>query len=90
MLEKSFDSSKGGLARVRSLRDAPHGWLLDDFSKELFRSRYANVTARVHLRSTEHFIHWADRNHIPLPHWNDDAIEHFGPPSEATSLHLRS
>lgn len=78
MPEKFFDSSTGGLARVRSLRNRPHGLWLDDFSKELFRSRYANITARVHLRSAEHFIHWVNRNHISLPHWNDDAIKRFG------------
>jgi integrase/recombinase XerD len=78
MLEKFFDSSKGGLARVRSLRNGPHGLLLDDFSKELFQRRYANITARVHLRSAEHLIHWANRNHICLPQWNDDMLERFG------------
>lgn len=78
MLEKFFDSSRGGLARVRSLRNGPHGLLLDDFSKELFHSRYGNITARVHLRSAEHLIHWTNRNHIPLPQWNDDALKRFG------------
>lgn len=78
MLEKFFDPSAGGLARARSLRNGPHGLLLDDFSKELFQSRYANITARVHLRSAEHLIHWANRNLIPLPQWSDNVIERFG------------
>jgi hypothetical protein len=77
MLEKFFDSSTAGLARVRSLRNGPHGLLLDGFSKELFHSRYANITARVHLRSAEHLIHWANRNRIPVPQWNDNVIERF-------------
>lgn len=77
MLEKLFDSSRRGLARVRTPRNGPHGLLLEDFSKELLQSRYANITARVHLRSAEHLIHWASRNHIPLPKWNDGVLVRF-------------
>lgn len=78
MLEKFFDSSAGGLARVRSLRNGLHGPLLDSFSSELFRSRYANITARRHLRSAEHFADWANHNHIALPQWNEVVLERFG------------
>jgi hypothetical protein len=38
MLEKFFDSSARGLARVRALRSGPNGLLLDSFSQELFQS----------------------------------------------------
>jgi len=77
MLEKFFDSSAGGQARVRSLRNGQHGELLDSFSRELFHSRYANITARKHIRSAEHFIHLAISNAIPLLEWNEQALERF-------------
>lgn len=78
MLEKFFDSSAGGLARVRSLRNGRHGSLLDSFSRELFHSRYANITARRHIRSAEHFAGWANYNRIALPQWNEVVLERFG------------
>jgi len=78
MLEKFFDSSARGLARVRGLRNGLHGSLLDSFSTDLLHSRYANITARKHLRSAEHFFHWASRNGVLLPQWNEDALERFG------------
>ena len=77
MLEKFFDSSIGGLVRVRSLREGVHGWLIDSFSSELLHSRYANITARRHLRSAEHFAYWANYNRIALPQWNDSVLERF-------------
>ena len=77
MLEKFFDSSIGGLTRVRSLREGVHGSLLNRFSSELLHSCYANITARRHLRSAEHFVHWANCNRIALPQWNDSVLERF-------------
>lgn len=77
MLEKFFDSSAGGQARVRSLRNGQHGELLDSFSRELFRSRYANITARKHIRSAEHFIYFAISHRIPLLQWNEQTLERF-------------
>ncbi len=77
MLEKFFDSSTGGLVRVRSLRQGVHGSLLDSFASELLHSRYANITARRHLRSAEHFAYWANCNRIALPQWNDSVLKRF-------------
>src|SRR3984893_15577839 len=77
MLEKLFDSSVGGQARVRLLRNGPHGELLDNFSRELFHSRYANITARRHIRSAEHFIHLVKNKGIPAPQWNEQALGLF-------------
>ena len=51
MIEKIFDSSGSGLARVKLLREGLHGALLDSYSGELLHSRYANITARRHLRA---------------------------------------
>jgi integrase/recombinase XerD len=77
MLEKFFDSSTRGLVRVRALREGLYGEHLDKFSGELFHSRYANITARRHLRSAEHFAGWANSNRIALPQWDDRTLERF-------------
>ncbi len=77
MLEKFFDSSTRGLARVRSLRNGLHGSQLDSFAKQLFHSRYANITGRKHLRSAEHFVYWANNNRILLPEWTEGMLEGF-------------
>jgi integrase/recombinase XerD len=69
MLENIFASSVRGLARVRTLRTAPNGFLLDSFSRELLHSRYANSTARQIIRAAEHLLHLAARRHIPLRDW---------------------
>ena len=77
MLENFFDPSPGGQARVRSLRNSRHGALLDSFSRELSHSRYANITARRHIRSAEHFIYFAITNALALQHWNEQALVRF-------------
>jgi hypothetical protein len=46
MLERFFDSSARGLARVRSLRNGLHGSQLDSFAKQLFHSHYAITRAQ--------------------------------------------
>jgi integrase/recombinase XerD len=78
MLDKCFDSSPGGLLRVRSLREGVHGSLLDSFSGALLDSRYANITTRRRLRAAEHFAHWANSRGIAMPQWNDSLLERFG------------
>src|ERR1039457_3635530 len=77
MIEQLFDVSAGGLSRVRSLCSSPHGPLLESFARELIHSRYANLTARRHIRSAEHFIDLTTRKGIPLPQWNWDALQSF-------------
>ena len=77
MLEKTFDSSGSGPVRVRRLRDGLHDSLLDGFSGEPLRSRYANNTARKHLRSAEHFAYWASHHAIAVTEWNDSVVERF-------------
>src|SRR5882724_10406905 len=78
MLEKIFDSSGSGPPRVRLLREGLHGGLLDSFCGELLHLRYANVTARRHLRSAEHFADWASHRGIALSQWNENLVERFG------------
>ena len=77
MIEQLFDESARGLSRVQTLCNGPHGPLLESFARELIHSRYANLTARRHLRAAEHFIDLATRKGIPLPQWNWAALEHF-------------
>ena len=77
MLEKIFDSSGSGLVRVQSLREGLHGFLLDSYSGELLHSRYANITARRHLRSAEHFAYWATHHAIAVSQWSDSLLERF-------------
>jgi integrase/recombinase XerD len=77
MLESFFDPSVRGRARVRSLRNSPHGVLLDSFSRELFHLRYANITARRHIRSAEHFIHVSSAVRIPVLQWGSHALAGF-------------
>jgi site-specific recombinase XerC len=47
MFEEFFD----GASRVQALRDSPGGPLLEGFAKELFQVRYAQITARRHIRA---------------------------------------
>jgi len=82
MLEKIFDCSGSGLVRVQLLREGLHGPLLDSFAGELLHCRYANITARRHLRSAEHFAYWASRHAAVVSQWNDSLLERF-------SRHLR-
>jgi integrase/recombinase XerD len=82
MLEKIFDSSGSGLVRVQLLREGVHGPLLDDYAGELLHSRYANITARRHLRSAEHFAYWASDHAVAVSQSNDSLLERF-------SRHLR-
>jgi integrase/recombinase XerD len=77
MLEKIFDASGSGLVRVQLLRKGLHGSLLDSFSGELLHSRYANITARRHLRSAEHFANWASHHAKAVSEWNDSLLERF-------------
>jgi integrase/recombinase XerD len=78
MLEKFFDSSGSGLVRVRLLHEGLHGPVLDSFAGELLHCRYANITARRHLRSAEHFGYWASHHAIAVSQWNDSLLERFG------------
>ena len=82
MLEKIFDTSGSGPARVRSIYNGLHGAVLDRFSGELLHSHYANITARRHLRSAEHFGDWASHQHIAVAEWNESLLDRF-------SRHLR-
>lgn len=55
MLATWFDSP----LRIQTLRDGPCGAQLEGFARELYRSGYARITARGHLRAAEHFVYWS-------------------------------
>jgi site-specific recombinase XerD len=74
MLTDLFESA----VRVQALRDGPGGTLLEAFTQTLVRDRYAEITARRHLRAAEHFVHWADRRGIPVTGPMGPALERFG------------
>lgn len=73
MLIDLFESA----VRIQALREGPSGTLLDAFARVLVRSGYAPLTARRHLRSAEHFAHWADRGGMPVTGRIDPALERF-------------
>jgi hypothetical protein len=73
MLIDLFESA----VRIQALREGPSGALLDAFAQMLVRSGYAPITARRHLRSAEHFAHWADRRGMPITGRIGPALERF-------------
>ncbi len=73
MFEEFFD----GASRVQALRDSPGGPLLEGFAKELFQVRYAEITARRHIRAAEHLICWSDSEGIPLSSLTEKLLESF-------------
>lgn len=59
MLSAFFDSP----VRIRALRGGlgAFGPQLEGFAEYLYRSGYAKISGRRHLRSAEHFAYWATR-----------------------------
>jgi hypothetical protein len=62
MLSEFFSES----ARMYALRRGPSGPLLEDFADYLFQSGYAKISARRHIRSAEHIVHWALRRGLSV------------------------
>ena len=73
MLIDLFESA----SRIQALREGPSGTLLEAFAHALVRSGYAPLTARRHLRSAEHFAHWAERAGMPVTGRIGPALERF-------------
>jgi hypothetical protein len=74
MLSAYFDP---GGRRIRALRDGPAGALFDGFARALSEMGYATITARRYLRAAEHFIHWTDRNRLPVQQVNEESLAQF-------------
>ena len=75
MLSAYFDP---GGRRIRALRDGPAGALFDGFAHALSEMGYATITARRYLRASEHFLHWIDRNRLPVQQVNEESLAQFG------------
>lgn len=73
MLSKFFSES----ARMHALHASPSGPLLEDFAGYLFRSGYAKISARRHIRSAEHIAHWALRSDLSVDRLDSAAFESF-------------
>jgi site-specific recombinase XerD len=73
MIEQFFD----GASRIKSLRDAPGGLLLEGLAKELYQEGYAEITARRHIRAAEHLLYWINRQGIQISNLNEKSLERF-------------
>jgi site-specific recombinase XerD len=73
MLTEFFESA----LRIESLRAGPAGRLLEAFAQALAHSGYAEITARRHIRSAEHFVYWANRAGMQVHGPNGPALERF-------------
>jgi hypothetical protein len=60
MLAEYFESP----SRIQEIRSRPAGHLLEGFAEVLYEVGYAQLTARRHLRSAEHLVHWTGRRGI--------------------------
>src|SRR5450631_1258773 len=74
MLSNFFNDS----ARMFAIHEGPAGPLLEGFAGYLFRSGYSKISARRHIRSAEHIVHWAIRTIagtrcVVLPHRSEPA-----------------
>jgi site-specific recombinase XerD len=74
MLSEFFEAP----SRIRAIRGGPSGALLEAFANYLFESGYATISARRHIRSAEHIIHWAVRRRLVVHDLDRSALEHFG------------
>jgi site-specific recombinase XerD len=73
MFTDYFDSS----ARIRAIRGGPCGPLVEDFANHLFQSGYAKISARRHIRSAEHIVHWASHANPPVDELDGQALKRF-------------
>jgi integrase/recombinase XerD len=64
--------------RIREVRSNPSGALIEGFADYLFQNGYAEISARRHIRSAEHIVRWAIRNHVSVSELDDQALKGFG------------
>lgn len=74
MLSELFDSA----ARIHGLRAGPAAAELDAFAHVLSQVRYAQITARRHLRAAEHFVWWASRHDMAVSELSEQSLDRFG------------
>jgi site-specific recombinase XerD len=63
--------------RIQALRAGPAGRFLEAFAQALARGGYAEITARRHIRSAEHFVYWAHRAGMQVQRPSKSALERF-------------
>jgi len=73
MLAEYFESH----LRIQEIRGCPEGHLLEEFSEELYRAGYAQLTARRHLRAAEHLVQWAGGKGMPASALEERFIKDF-------------
>lgn len=67
-----------GADRIREIRSGPAGRIIERFAAVLFARGYAELTARRHIRSAEHFVRWALRHGLSVSDLDDEALRRFG------------
>ena len=70
MLAKYFESQE----RVHALCAGPAGALLGGFACELWRTGYAQITSRRHIRAAEHLVYWAGQKGIELSEFHEQYL----------------
>lgn len=73
MLSQFFDAP----SRIRAIRSGPSGIQIEEFADYLIKSGYAEITARRHIRSAEHFALWADRRGLTINGLDEVSLERF-------------
>jgi integrase/recombinase XerD len=74
MLSQFFESA----TRIREIRSNPAGALVEEFADYLLENGYAAISARRHIRSAEHLVHWASRNGLSVAELDNLDLERFG------------
>jgi site-specific recombinase XerD len=74
MLSAFFERSAPG----QTLRSGPFGLQLEGFAEYLWQCGYSRVPARRHLRSAEHFAHWATGKGLSPGSADADTVLRFG------------
>jgi site-specific recombinase XerD len=73
MLSKLFAAP----ARLRAIRNAPEGSLVERFAERLILRGYAGITARRHIRSAEHLVRWVTRKGLDVRDIGDRELKVF-------------
>jgi len=73
MLEQFFESTQ----RIREIRNRRYGGIIVDFAAELYRAGYATITARRHIRTVEHLVHWMCKKSISITMLTEPTVSKF-------------
>lgn len=64
-------------SRISKLCSGADGALLEGFACDLWKSGYAEITGRRHIRAAEHLIFWADQNGIHVANFQEKILAQF-------------